>query len=197
MQSLRFISVSILINLLMCMPSWANSIFGEKKEVVFFFSYHCTVCYESSIYLSAWDHLNPKIKVRKVPVFSDVQWRQGARLHFLLHFSKTNHLLKRFELERHLYGILSQEGSFDDVKSEYVKLLKKYGLPFTAEEFHGWWVKSEQMMNYAKGILDETNDGSKGMSPPFVRIAIEGRLPVYVDASDPQFVVAQINTLLR
>lgn len=180
-------------------PSRANALFGgELKEVVYFFSYHCSACYESSTYVRAWSALFPNQRVRRVPVFSGKQWRAGARLFFLLELSKKKYPLTDFDREKAAYALVGQWDQQPETASDFLDLLRAYGMQFSASEFADWWKISSVLMKDAEDILQTARLESENMNVPFVRVSPqEGATPVYIDFSNPEAAIPVLNGALK
>lgn len=201
MKNLKRISLFFGAALLLCgtLQSRADTLFdGEEKEVVYFFSYHCGACYESSTYVRAWSALFPNQRVRRVPVFSGEQWRSGARLFFLLELSKKKYPLTDFDREKAAYALVGQWEKPPVTATDYMDMLRAYGMKFSASEFASWWNASGVLMKDSEDILQVARLESQNMNVPFVRVSSEIETqPVYIDFSNPEAAVPALNGALK
>lgn len=181
------------------LQSYADTLFGgEEKEVVYFFSYHCGSCYESSTYVRAWSSLFPDQRVRRVPVFSGEQWRSGARLFFILELSKKKYPLTDFDREKAAYALVGQWEKSPATATDYMDMLRAYGMQFSASEFADWWKLSSVLMKDAEDILRVARLESENMNVPFVRVSsVAEKTPVYIDFSNPESAIPVLNGALK
>lgn len=200
-------SAALLLFLLCCsgfaVKAEASPLFSvDEPEVVVFFSYHCGDCQVFHAYMSAWSHLNPNVKVKRVPVFgseNDGQWRFGARLFFLLEQARDKFPLSTFERQQAAFNLTQQLKSYPTTPLGFQAVLREYGLEFTNIEFIQWWRYSDVMMFSAEDILKEVNDETGGSrSPPFMRISVSEKSgPVYVFSDNPLIMIQEANGVIH
>lgn len=56
---------------------------NDHVEVVYFFSYHCQGCFAIKDYIGLWSETSG-VSIKRVPVFSDEQWHEGARIYTMM-----------------------------------------------------------------------------------------------------------------
>jgi len=199
---------AIFTALLLCTPVFGNLatasplLSGDTPEVVVFFSYHCGECQQLHAYTSAWAHLNPDVKVKRVPVFGNSQegqWRFGARLFFLLEQAQSKFPLSPFERQQAAFNLTQQLDTFPTTAEGFESLFRDYGMEFSNIEFIQWWNKTEVMMISARDVLSEVEKETGGQrNVPFIRVSSKGKVnPTYIFKDDPVKMIQQINGVLH
>jgi hypothetical protein len=171
MKSLKYFSF-LLFGL--SLPALAEEVpetgplFDGDEEVVYFFSYHCAQCFDAHSYLSMWSSMQEK-DIRRVPLLGENgEWEFGARLFFLLSYAKDKFPLSEFEREKAAYQIVLNMDEYPESSSEYMSLLRDYGLEFESTEFLAWWRNSELMLASTEEIISTENLSQ--VTPPTLRV---------------------------
>lgn len=188
--------IKIITAMLMLIPFYSlseNLISDDEIEVIHFFSYECGTCYEKDVYLSAWSAVQG-IKVRRIPVFTEEQWKKSARLFFLIELSKGNYSLSDFERIKVGYS-LSLGGGLNKINdiTDYSKMLKEKGMVFSNLELSQWWEKSSLAMKDTKSIIKKVEKESRKHALSMVRVSSQNTPPVYIDFDDPKLTIKLIN----
>lgn len=148
-------------------------IFEGDEEVVYFFSYHCATCFDAHSYLSMWSAMQEK-RIRRVPLLGpNDEWEFGARLFFILGYAKNKFPLSDFEREKAAYQIVLNMEEYPQTASEFMAVLREYGLQFNSTEFLSWWRNSELMLASVEEIIDSQKDSLA--NPPSLRVHANGK----------------------
>jgi hypothetical protein len=192
MKTLKFISLLLSIALLSSIAKANSSAFfsGGGKEVIFFMSFDCGACYESSLLVSAWSEINKDVDVKYIPIFNRKPWRASARLYFLVELTKSNHLITRSKRLSTVFSLARQEALLDD-KQYMMTLLKKYGMEFTVYEFSQLWNASTIMMHSATEITNSINIDHAEV--PFIRISNKEDASYFIKATDVEVMLKALN----
>lgn len=142
----------------------------EPLEIIYFFSYHCPGCYAVKDYVNMWSSTQG-IKMRRVPVFNEEQWSEGAYLYVTMQLLTSKSTTpSRSKLDRLAFSLISHNKTEVATPEGMYSLLRTAGFNSSPLEFMTAYREAEDILPEFSRILEEV--GAEGpIRTPSLRIS--------------------------